>query len=216
MPRVLLCSPRDLRPDLAGTVIGRQGIEMYRASKLADVLLVAKSLGVEVILVDSEFKAAANFIRQLRKEAATRKRSIAVLTHQGVLASGPEFLDAGANGIFRLPPDAGWDERFAKLLSVPVRQQARLEVEIEVETEPECDAAILNLSSGGMFLSTDQALQIGEEFRYRFTLPDMTLVQGKARVARVVAGSGFGVEFIDFDHDAKAAVLAYMRSARLG
>ena len=129
MLRVLICSKRDLRPDLATTVIGRQGIEVYRVEKLADARLVGSSLGVQVILVDREFPDAAAFIRQLRKEPATRDRSIAVLTSRSMQDSDQELLAAGANAILHMPPDAGWDERFSKLLSVPVRQQARMVAE---------------------------------------------------------------------------------------
>ena len=216
MLRVLICSERDLRPDLAATVIGRQGIEVYRVEKLADARLVGSSLGVQVILVDSEFPAAAAFILKLRKEPATRKRSIAVLTRGSMKVSDKELLAAGANAIFRLPPDAGWDERFSKLLEVPVRQQARMVVHIKMPAELESGAAILNLSPGGMFLATDRALHKSDEFKFRFDLPDGTMVVGRGRVAREAWPTGFGVEFIDLEEEGKDAVHDFLRSARLG
>jgi CheY-like chemotaxis protein len=215
MQRVLICSKQDLRPALAATVVGRQGLEVYRVEKFADVRLVGASLGVQVILVDSEFPAAAAFIANLRQEPATRERSIAVLARGSMAGSGLELLAAGANAIFPLPPDAGWDERFSKLLTVPVRQQARVVAHIEVATAGEGPAAILNLSSGGMFLVTQRALRVGDEFKFRFNLPDKTTIAGRGRVARAVPGSGFGVQFIDLDAEAKVAVLAFLRSARL-
>ncbi len=216
MLRVLICSARDLRRDLAETVIGRQGIEVYRVEKFADVRLVGSSLGVQVILVDSEFPAAAAFIRKLRQEPLTRERSIAVLARGPLPGSGLEFLAAGANGIFLLPPDQGWDERFSKLLTVPVRQQARIVAHIELATEGEAPGAILNLSSGGMFLVTQRTLHVSDDLKFRFTLPDNTTISGRGRVARAVPGSGFGIEFIDLDREAKSAVLAFLRSSLLG
>jgi len=216
MHRVLLCSERDLRPDLAATLIGRQGIEVYRVQKFADARLVGSSLGVQVILVDSQFPDAATFIQRLRKEPVTRERSIAVLTRGSIQGSDRSLLAAGANAIFRLPPDAGWDERFSKLLDVPVRQQARMVVHLELTTEPEYAAVILNLSSGGMLLACDRAFRVKDEFGFRFTLPDKTTVHGRGRVARAVPPTGFGVEFIEIDGEGKDAVLAFLRSARMG
>ncbi len=214
--RVLICSERDLRPDLAATMIGRQGIEVYRVEKFADVRLVGSSLGVQVILVDREFPAAAAFIRKLRQEPATRERSIAVLTRGPTENSDQELLAAGANAIFRVPPDAGWDERFAKLLMVPVRQQAKMVVHIKVATEPECAATILNLSPEGMLLATHHALHESDELKFRFVLPDRTTVVGRGRVTREAPPTGFGVEFIDLEGEGKDSVLDFLRSARQG
>lgn len=216
MLRALICSRRDLRPELAETVIGRQGVEVYRVEKFADARLVGSSLGVQVILVDRDFPNAAGFIRQLRQEPLTRDRSIAVLARGSRPDADTEVLSAGANAILRLPPDAGWDERFSKLLTVPVRQQARLLVHIEVMSDPEYPAAILNLSPGGMLLATHRALQVGDEIGFRFTLPDKTTVTGRGRVARDARPAGFGVEFISLEDEGKDAVLTFLRSARLG
>lgn len=214
--RVLICSKRDLRPDLAETLIGRQGIEVYRVEKFADAKLVGSSLGVQVVLMDRDFPNAAGFIRQLRQDPATRDRSIAVLSRGSRPDSDKELLAAGANAILRLPPDAGWDERFTILLTVPVRQQARMLVHIDVMSEPEYPAAILNLSPGGMLLATHRVLHKGDELMFRFSLPDKTIIVGRGRVARETLPTGFGVEFIDLDGDGKQAVADFLRSARLG
>ena len=213
--RALICSKKDLRPELAETLIGRQGIEVYRVEKLADARLVGSSLGVQVILVDREFPNAAAFIQKLRQEPATRERSIAVLS-RGSRQGDKEMLAAGANAVLRMPPDAGWDERFSKLLTVPVRQQARMLIHIDVTTEPEYPAAILNLSPGGMLLATHRVLRKGEELMFRFSLPDRTIIVGRGRVARDARPTGFGVEFTDLDGEGKQAVLDFLRSVRLG
>ena len=216
MLRVLLCSKRDLRPELTETLIGRQGIEMYRVEKIADARLVGSSLGVQVILVDREFPDAVSFIRQLRKEPMTRDRSIAVLSRRPLPDSAKELLAAGANAMLRLPPDASWDERFSKLLTVPVRQQARMPVHIKLPTELASEAAILNLSPGGMLLATHHPLKVGDEFKFRLPVPDGTIVIGRGRVARDARPTGFGVEFVELESEGKEAVLNFLRSAHLG
>lgn len=208
--RVLICSPRDVRPELAQTIIGRQGIEVYRVAKFADAKLVASSLGVQVILVDRDFPDASGFIRKLRAEPGTRARSIAVLTRTASKES--DLVAAGANGVFRVPPDSTWDDRFLKLLKVPVRQQARLVIHIQAEGEPEYPAAILNLSPGGMFLATHHTLRKGDGLSFRFTLPDRTAVSGRGRVAREAPPQGVGVEFLELDGEGKDVVQDFLHS----
>ena len=123
MLRALVCSEHDLRPELSETLIGREGIEVYRVRTLGDARLVSTSLGVQVILVDRDLPAASEFIRQLRREPATRDRSIAVLARGESRGTDPQLRDAGANAILHLPPDEDWDRRFSKLLTVPARQE---------------------------------------------------------------------------------------------
>ncbi len=216
MLRVLICSDRDLRADLVGTVIGRQGVEIYRAEKFEDAKLLASTLGTKAILVDRDFGEAREFVERLREEAATQKRSIAILARGAMREEELGLLSAGANAVFRLPPDDGWDDRMSKLLTVQARQQARLVVRIEVNTEPECAAAILNLSSGGMLLATHHKLAVNDEMGFRFKLPDGSQVTGRARVAREAPPTGYGVEFVSLDGDGKDGVRDYLRSARLG
>lgn len=216
MLRILVCSERDLRPDLAPTLIGRQNIEVYRAEKFEDARLLGSSLGARAILVDRDLPDARAFIERLREDPATQRRSIAVLARGVMRDEELELITAGANAILRLPPDAGWDERLSKLLTVQARQLARLVVRIEVAMHPESAAAILNLSAGGMLLATPHVLKINDELGFRFKLPDGSLVSGRARVAREAPPTGYGVEFVSIDGEGKDSVLEYLRSARLG
>ena len=216
MLRVLVCSERDLRSDLASTLIGRTGVEIYRVEKFEDAKLLAASLGTKAVLVDRDLPEARAFVERLRSDPATQKRSIGVLARGAMKDEELELLSAGANAIFRLPPDAGWDERLAKLLSVQARQQARLVVRIEVDTQPECAAAILNISSGGMLLATHHKLKVNDALGFRFKLPDGSNVSGRARVAREAPPTGYGVEFTQIDDEGRDAVKEYLRSARLG
>jgi len=216
MRRVVVCSERDLRPDLAPTIVGRQGIEVYRAQKFEDARLLSSTLGPKAILVDRDLPEARAFIQRLRKDVATQNRSIAVLARGAMQEKELDLLSAGANTVLRLPPDEGWDERLSRLMSVPPRQQARLVVRIEAATEPECAAAILNISSGGMLLATHQQLRVNEELGFRFKLPDGSSVEGRGRVVRQAPPTGCGVEFVHMPDHARGAIQEFMRSARLG
>lgn len=215
MLRALVCSEHDLRPELSETLIGREGIEVYRVRTLADARLVSASLGVQVILVDRDLPAGPQFVRQLRQEPATRDRSIAVLARGESAGSEQEMREAGANAILRLPPDAEWDRRFSKLLTVPVRQDARVVARIDVSTASEIPAAILNLSPGGMLLFTRQQLRVGDEVKFRFALPGQGNVTGRGRVARETPPTSFGVEFVALEGGGKDAVLEFLRAVRM-
>jgi CheY-like chemotaxis protein len=215
MLRVVICSEVDLRPLLAATLIGRQGIEVFRAQRFDDVRLLAATLGPQAILVDRDFPKVLAFIERLREEPATRERSLAVLAVGDMQSVELELLEAGANAILRLPPDAGWNERLSRLLQVPVRQQARLLVRIAAATEPESAAAILNLSAGGMLLATPLALHVSDEVSFRFRLPDGTTIAGVGRVAREATNTGYGVEFGSLDEPSREAIGRFLRAARL-
>ncbi len=55
---------------------------------------------------------------------------------------------------------------------------------IKLLMELEYPAAILNLSPGGMLVATAGALNVGDEFKFRFNLPDRAMVAGRGRVVR--------------------------------
>ena len=214
--RVIIVAKRDLRADLHGTVVAREGTEIYKLEKMADAKLIASSLGVQVILVDRDFPDAAGFITQLRKEAATRDRSIGVLIRGPVdEATTRGWVKLGANAVFRVPADNGWDERFSKLVIVPVRQDARLVVNFGLQNTADHSGIVVNLSPGGMFLSTDRALVMDQEIAFEFLLSDGAVVVGRGRVARVEPGKGGGVEFVHLEGNARDEIGQFLRSRRL-
>lgn len=216
MLRVLVCSPSDLTPQLKGTFIGRHGIDAFKAESLAEIRLLASTLGPQLILVDGDLPKVAEFIQALRQEPATRPRSVVVLSRLGRRDAEAELLKAGANAIVRWPPDSDWDAKLTRLMAVPARQEARLPVDLTVATEPDCTGQIVNLSTGGMLLQTRQKLAIGDLISFRFKLPDDTEVTGHVRVAREARPAGYGVEFVSLVDDDRHAIGHYLRSSQLG
>jgi CheY-like chemotaxis protein len=216
MLRILLCSPTDMRAELAGSVIGRQGIELYRATEMKDIRLLVSTLGCQLILVDQDVPDLPAFLGQLRQDEATRSRSVAVVTRGGFRADDLELLQSGANAILRLPPDETWTERLSRLLTVPVRQEARIPVHFAVSFMPEQPGFAVNLSSGGMLLATAAPLAMHQEIDFRFELPDGSRVKGQGRVVRQAAAGSYGVEFTDVPDDDRTAIRQYLRTAHLG
>jgi CheY-like chemotaxis protein len=215
MLRILICSETDLRSDLTPTVIGRQRIELYRADGLPAVRLLSSTLDPQAILVDRDLPAVRGFIEALRKDPVTRRRSVAILASGPVQGVEKDLLKAGANAVLRLPPDAGWDERLSRLLTVPVRCEARLAVELDVDTQPATTGSILNLSGAGMLLASRRPLQLNDELSFRFKLPDGTTVAGRGRIARVAEKVGYGMQFVNLPPPGKEAIGQFLRSARM-
>lgn len=212
--RVLTCSRNDLKAELAGTTIDRPGVEVYRAASVKDAAVICASLGVQVILVDEDFPFAMEALRDLRKEVATRDRSIGVL----VRTAGSwdlDWLEAGANAVFRLPPGPGWDERFSKLVAVPSRHDARVPVRFTVRAKSGLEGEALNLSPGGMLLRGPEALRLGEEISFDLLLSETSVISGRGQVAREASPGHYGIEFIQMEPEERDAVLEYLRGVQI-
>jgi len=205
-------SELDLKRELGRTIIGRQAIEYYSTMKLQDALQLARALSPQVILVDRDLKNARGIIETLRQDPATRSKSIAVIARGDMQPDELEIMQAGANAILRLPPDAHWDDRLAKLFAVPARTEARLAVRIEAETVPDTHAVLANISAGGMLVETTEELPVHTEFNFRFKLPDGSTVTGRARVRRRAGPMGFGVEFMQMDDESRKSIRQFIRS----
>ena len=219
MPSVLICAQRDLSRDLAATLLGRGGIDRFKAARLEDARLLARTTRPGLVLLDRDLPRVRELLETFREEPATHARSIAVLAHGDIEPAELELLELGANAILRLPPDAGWDDRLSKLLKVPLRQEARMPVQIALESASGAgsDAVqALNLSVTGMLLESRAALELFQELRFRFQLPDGSRLAVRGRVVRQAGPAQYGVEFVDLEHAGKDAINDYVRSGAVG
>ncbi len=216
MPSVLICSQKDVLPLLAPTLLGRGGIDRFKAGRLQDAQLLAKTTRPALVLLDRDLPKVREFLEAFREEPATRKGSIAVLAYGDIESSELELLELGANAILRLPPDAGWDERVAKLLKVPQRLESRLPIQMTVQTDGGGESQALNLSITGMLVQSAAPLQLFQDMSFRFKLPDGSQVAGRARAIRQAAPGQYGLEFLSLESDGKDAIQDYVRSAAVG
>lgn len=216
MLRILLCSELDLRGELRASVIGRQGIDVYRANGPEEARLLASSLGAQLILVDRDLPHAVSLIQKLREEPTTRTRSVAVLARGDLEPGEIELLAAGANAILRLPPDDTWPERLRRLLNVPLREEARVPVDLVVDMHARGPGSLVNLSVRGLLVETESPLPLHEELSFRFELPDGGWVEGRGRVVREAPPNGWGIEFVALSDAHRKAIQDYLRSARVG
>lgn len=222
MLRVIICSSEDLSADLAGTFVGRSGVDRFKATGLQEVRTLARAVGPQLILVDRDMPGVQRLIADLRAEPATQHRSLAVLARGYFQPVEIDLLDAGANAILRLPPDAGWDDRLQRLLRVASRQEVRLPIQLAIEavTGPEAygeaAAQTRNVSANGLLLETSLRLKLGQHLSLAFELEGGAHVAGRGRVVREAGAGQFGVEFVDLDETGREAIRWLVRSTRLG
>src|SRR2546427_8290317 len=134
MAAVLICSQKDLQPELGHTVLWRTGIERHLAKRLEDALTMAVAARPDIAVVDRDLPRADELVVALREDPSTRRMSIAIVARGDLDPAELALLGAGANAILRLPPGPDFDERLVRLLDVAARREAHLRVDLGGDT----------------------------------------------------------------------------------
>jgi len=219
MPQALICSEADLAPDLARTVLWREGLDRLTAASYEQARMMAVAARPELVLVDRDLPRAAALVSALRQDEGTRRASIAVVARGDFEAVEVELLGAGADAVVRLPPGRGWDERLMRLVTIPVRRQARLPVSFRVQAllqgSGTLRATALNLSRSGLLLEARLgALAVGEEVDLEVDLPGHAEpLPAQGRVVREAGPGQFGVQFLRLEDHARQRIDSFVEGA---
>lgn len=73
---------------------------------------------------------------------------------------------------------------------------------------------IANISSGGLFINTDEPIRAGTRMVVRFELPNKHRVIAVSRVCYARKGRGLGVEFLNLDDEDREEIIAYIASLK--
>jgi hypothetical protein len=216
MRTVVICTERNLAPSLETTVLWRHDFSRQFAATLEDAQRLAASAAL--VLVERDLSWAADAVKALRRDSATRAISMAILAPDEFSPVELALLEAGANGVLRLPADDEWDKRLARLLQVATRKQARVPIHLQVEAtfgesgEPFV-ADTVDISETGMLIESALRLEVAQELDFAFQLPSQSgLVSGRARVARQAKGNRFGLEFTSLSGEALEVLRAFVAS----
>jgi hypothetical protein len=215
---VLVCASADLASSLETTVIWRDEFTRRLVGTLEEALKLASS--ARLVLVERDLPWALELVQRIRREEATRSLSVAVLASADFLPVEMELLQGGANGVLRLPVDADWDKRLARLLQVTARRKARVPIQLQVEASfgPSGEAftaETVDVSETGMLVESGVPLGLGHEVDFAFQLPARSgLVSGRARVARVASSHRYGLEFTDLGGEAFDLLREFLQEAR--
>src|SRR4029453_13571692 len=132
MTTILICSHRILEEDLRPTCLWRDGLIRHRAARADEAHALAQSLRPGLVVVDRDLPGAVDLVARLRREAATRRLSVAVVGRGGVAPLEVALLEAGAHAILRFPAGPAGDERLTRLIEVPARRDGRFAVAFDV------------------------------------------------------------------------------------
>jgi CheY-like chemotaxis protein len=213
MPVVLFATPKPLPiEDLEGTVLSRQGVQRYSAQDLEEAQMMALAAPPDLVLIDRDLPRAEELILMLRAEDLTRDASLAVFARGEFEPSEVALLEAGANALLRLPVDPEWDLRLIRLMTVPLRRDARFPVHLRL-SDPLRDSAAavglaLNLSLHGMLIESQAPIGVNERlgFAFRLRQEDREKISGQGRVVRQAGPLQYGVEFERLDYAGAAKI----------
>jgi CheY-like chemotaxis protein len=215
--RAVLVSRADLGRELEGTVLFRHNVERQSASDAAGVRRLADGARLDVVVVDGAMAGASSLVSALRQDPATRATAIVALGRTDFDFSHVALLEAGANAILPLPPGPDWDDRLTRLIHVPARREARFPVDLAIEGGLRgglrFHARALNLSVHGILLECAEELEVGDDLRLAFAMPDgHGEVRGTGTVVRAAEAERFGVEITSVEGDGRLRIKRYVES----
>lgn len=220
MPTVVLCLPADLEGVLSSTSLIRDDVARHPARTLEEARNLVAETRPQLLLLWHELPGAAAFVQALRRDAVTRRLSIAVVAGEDFDPAEMELLEAGANATLRLPPSPEWDDRLSRLMIVPMRKDVRFPAHFEMLARTgigveQVSVMMVNLSVNGMRIESRFSLAIGDDLDFRFLLPGGdAVVAGTGRVVRDAGRHQYGVEFYGLEGDGAGEIHAYLE--RLG
>lgn len=92
-----------------------------------------------------------------------------------------------------------------------VRVRKALEFEYQADGQP-IRARIEDLSEGGAFVDTRTPQAVGDELRFKLTLPGADPITGKALVRWQQVNVGMGIEFFGLSDEEREAIKFYVAS----
>lgn len=198
--------------DLGQTLLWRRDVERQVVTALGAARAAIRERP-SLAVVERDVPWAADFIREVREDDATKGTSIAVYAPGEIDPVEMDLLSAGANAVLRLPVTRDWDKRLARLVHVPPRQAVRVPVFVEVEAEGAVRTTLgtsVNLSENGILIQA-RALDLGSELVFAFRLPAATEpVRGRAKVVRVGSDDNFGLEFSEISGESLQVIRAFI------
>jgi len=215
--RVVILSAAKLEDQLKDTLLFRRNVERIRASGVDEVKKAARSGRVNIILLDAALPGVAAAATALREDPLTRHISMAGLGRSELGPVQLALIEAGVNAILPLPPGSDWDDRLMRLVHVPARKATRFPVNFAVgvgrgQGEP-FQGRILNLSVTGLFLQSSFPLEIAEDLRLAFELPEgCGQVRCTGTVVRLAPPEGVGVEFTSVEGEGRVRIKRYVES----
>ena len=220
MIHAVIVSEGSLEDQLRDTLLFRHNVARIRASGVDEVKRAVQAGQVDIVIVDAALPDAPAVAAALRREPLTRGLSIAGLGHSDVGLVLVQLIDSGVNAVLPLPPGADWDDRLMQLVHVPKRKVVRFPVSFAVgvgraDAEP-FEGRALNLSVHGLLLLSSFPLEIGEDVRLAFDLPNArSKVRSTGTVVRLARPKGVGIELTSVVGEGRVLIKRFVEAKPL-
>lgn len=217
--RVLLAGLDARLPGDVGDFLTRAGVRVARASRLGEAFQAIDGLRPEVAIVALDLLGAspAQAIAAMRERGARDVVVVATEADQAAALAGRcELIEEG--------DDQRLFDALCLRLGVARRSSERVRWVTSVATmsaEGRVEAALEDLSLGGLLMSTPRGLAVGERLYLEFVLPEEGRVSGLGRAVRVTRMSPedprlrVGVAFERLDDDSPERLRRFIQ-ARAG
>lgn len=96
----------------------------------------------------------------------------------------------------------------------PIQAQVEYELTNSSSGPSRVRRHMANISTGGLFITTEERLRAGTRMVVRFELPNKHRVIAVSRVSYAREGIGIGVEFLNLDADDLEEIQAYIDSLK--
>ncbi len=226
--RVLLADDVELFLELEKTFFRRENVELLvaRTGQQAYELTLAERPKLVMMDLYMPEMDGDEVCRRIRATPEIARTPVVIVTQGGRDADQQRCRDAGCDDILLKPINRHLFVATArKFLSLPdriaPRVMARLQIHFGADPKILLTDYSVNISTGGVFLETDQPLPVDTPLSLEFTLPNLTSpVCCQGRVAWVNAAveakkpqlpTGMGVQFLDLSLEIMYAIREFIK-----
>lgn len=214
---ILLVDDTKLFLQLEKTFLQRSGVNILTASNGSEALDLARKHSPDVVFLDLNMPImdGDECCRAMKNDPELRGMAIVMVTTDGRPQDLERCRDAGCDEILLKPINrTEFVTTAQKLLNVPVREE-RYKATIQIQYGKNADKILhdfsIDISSGGIFIKTDNPLDVDEMLQISFDLPNsvrevncsaqVVWVNSHVNPKKSALPAGVGIRFIDLSLD---------------
>jgi uncharacterized protein (TIGR02266 family) len=230
--RILLADDVELFLKLESTFFNRNEFDLMTARSGHEALRIVQNAEPELVFMDLYMPDmdGDECCRQIKGSERLRHITVIMVTHGGRESDLVRCRQAGCDGIVFKPINRrDFLDTVQKFLPVEERLTPRYEARLRVQYGENSQQLLtdysINLSTGGLFIETENPLPVDTPLTVDFILPvNNRQIRCAARVAwvnhpellrKTDLPSGMGLQFLDITMDAMNAIREYIRSEKL-
>lgn len=198
-----------------------QGMRVFAVSSADQVVDLAVAVRPSLIILDYEMPEMTGdeVCRLLKKSPETASTPVMILSAHEAESVARACIEAGAERfVAKAEGRDGLLGHVAEILGLPQRRHPRLQCQIETGVrlgERVTLGLIHNLSQGGVYLTVNEAISVGEAVRLQFTLPgsdQVIQVLGEIVRSESLAGcvNGYGIQLLEGAEDDLEALRSFL------